>query len=205
MLKTVSDSIAAGILIAIGGSVFLACETRVVGAVLFSVALLGICYMGYYLYTGKIGYLASDLSRRNVAMLAVGLAGNLLTATLLGMLIRAFLPTLGARATELCTAKLEQTFPQTLIRAVFCGILMYLAVQIFKEKKTPIGILFCIPVFILSGFEHSIADMFYFGASGIFKAEPILFELAAVLGNTLGSLLLPILSKVSNANAKKTD
>ena len=82
----------------------------------------------------------------------------------------------------------------TFIRAVFCGVLMYLAVQIFKEKKTPIGIIFCIPVFILSGFEHSIADMFYFGASGIFSIKVLSFELAAVLGNSVGSLILPLLA-----------
>ena len=74
---------------------------------------------------------------------------------------------------------------------------MYTAVEIFKEKKTPLGIIFCIPVFILCGFEHSIADMFYFGASGIFNAKIITFELATVLGNTVGGLALPLLSKLS--------
>ena len=74
---------------------------------------------------------------------------------------------------------------------------MYTAVEIFKEKKTPLGIIFCIPVFILCGFEHSIADMFYFGASGIFTAKILTFELAAVLGNTVGGLVLPLLSKLS--------
>ena len=152
-----------------------------------------------------IGYLAENFTLKYAVGLCVMLAGNMITTFLLGLVVRYALPELAQRAAELFAKKLSQSFPQTLIRAAFCGVLMYLAVQIFREKKTPIGILFCIPVFILSGFEHSIADMFYFGASGIFKAEPILFELAAVLGNTLGSLLLPILSKVSNANAKKTD
>lgn len=205
MLKTVCESIAAGFLIAIGGCVFLACEDRTVGAILFSVALLCICYMGYYLYTGRIGYLTEDLSGRNIAFLTVGLAGNLVTTFLLGRLVRSFLPSLGETAAVICQAKLNQTFPETLVRAFFCGVLMYLAVQIFKEKNTPIGILFCIPVFILSGFEHSVADMFYFGASGIFKAELLLFEAAAVFGNTLGSLLLPTLTKVSHAHARKSE
>ena len=104
------------------------------------------------------------------------------------------MPALGEKAATLCGAKLGQSFMGTFIRAVFCGVLMYLAVQIFKEKKTPIGIIFCIPVFILSGFEHSIADMFYFGASGIFSIKVLSFELAAVLGNSVGSLILPLLA-----------
>lgn len=196
MLKTTMGGISAGIAIALGGSVFLACDNKYVGAILFSVALLCICYLGYYLFTGKIGYLANDFSKKNICNLLIGLISNLIVTFLLGMLIRFALPALGDKAATICTAKLEQNFLNTFIRAVFCGILMYLAVQIFKEKKTPLGIMYCIPVFILSGFEHSIADMFYFGASGIFDAKILCFELAAILGNAAGSLILPILEKV---------
>ena len=197
MLKTVFGAISAGIMIAIGGSVFLSCDSKYVGAVLFSVALLCICYLGYYLFTGKIGYLANDFSKKNILNLCVGLAVNLIVTFLLGMLISFAFPALSQKAYIMCTAKLEQTFLITFIRAIFCGVLMYTAVEIFKEKKTPLGIIFCIPVFILCGFEHSVADMFYFGASGIFDTRIITFELAAVLGNTVGGLLLPVLSKLS--------
>lgn len=202
MVKTVFGAVSAGIMITIGGSVFLACDNKYVGAVLFSVALLCICYLGYYLFTGKIGYLAKDLSKSNISNLAVGLAVNLIVTFLLGLLISFALPNLAEKAHTICTAKLEQTFLITFIRAVFCGVLMYTAVEIFKEKKTPVGIIFCIPVFILCGFEHSIADMFYFGASGIFSAKILTFELAAVLGNTVGSLILALLSKTDCNNPK---
>lgn len=203
MLKTVTGGISAGVLIAIGGSVFLACDNKYIGAVLFSVALLCICYSGYYLFTGKIGYLADDCSKKNISALATGLSANLIVTFLLGILIRFALPLLEEKAFTICSEKLEQSFTVTFVRAVFCGILMYLAVQIFNEKKTPVGIIFCIPVFILSGFEHSVADMFYFGVSGIFSARIFSFELAAILGNTTGSLLLPILSKVGAKNNGK--
>lgn len=202
MLKTVTDSVSAGILIAVGGSVFLACDNKYIGAVLFSVALLCICYLGYYLFTGKIGYLAHNHSKKNISALAVGLFVNLIITFLLGIIIRFALPALSENALAMCTVKLQQPFIVTFIRGIFCGILMYLAVQIFKEKKTPVGILFCIPVFILSGFEHSVADMFYFGMSGIFSVNILSFELAAVIGNSVGSLILPILSKVGDKNAK---
>lgn len=202
MVKTVSGAVSAGIMIAIGGSVFLACDNKYVGAVLFSVALLCICYLGYYLFTGKIGYLAKDFSKSNVLSLATGLAVNLIITFLLGILISFALPNLAEKAYTICTAKLEQSFLITFIRAVFCGVLMYTAVEIFKEKKTPLGIIFCIPVFILCGFEHSVADMFYFGASGIFNAKILTFELAAVLGNTVGSLVLALLSKIDFKNSR---
>ena len=202
MVKTVFGAVSAGIMIAVGGSVFLACDNKYVGAVLFSVALLCICYLGYYLFTGKIGYLAKDFSKSNILNLATGLAVNLIITFLLGMLISFALPNLAEKAYTICTAKLEQSFLITFIRAVFCGVLMYTAVEIFKEKKTPLGIIFCIPVFILCGFEHSVADMFYFGASGIFNAKILTFELAAVLGNTVGSLVLALLSKIDFKNSK---
>lgn len=196
MIKTVTGSISAGILIAIGGSVYLACDSKYAGAALFSVALLCICYLGYYLFTGKIGYFVTDRSGRNAAALATGLAVNLAVTFLLGALIRFAMPALGEKAELLCAAKLGQSFGGTFIRAVFCGVLMYLAVEIFREKETPLGIIFCIPVFILSGFEHSIADMFYFGALGSFDAKILAFELAAILGNSVGSFILPLLTRL---------
>ena len=196
MLKSFSESISAGILISIGGCVLLACDNRYIGAVLFSVALLSICYLGCYLFTGKIGFLLEDLSPKNMARLLIGLAGNLLSVYLIGLCVRFAIPSLGNQAESLFASKLTQSFPQTLIRAIFCGVLMYIAVVIFRDSKTPIGILFCIPVFILCGFEHSVADMFYFGTSGLADGRAWLFFVAAVLGNTLGSLILPLLQKI---------
>lgn len=104
MIKTAVNSISAGILIAIGGSVYLACDNKYAGAALFSVALLCICYLGYYLFTGKIGYLATDRAKKNVISLALGLAVNLAVTFLLGMLIRFAMPTLGEKAATLCGA-----------------------------------------------------------------------------------------------------
>ena len=196
MLKNFLSSICAGVLIAIGGCVFLACENRYVGAVLFSVALLCICLKGYALYTGRVGYIIESHKKSDFAALAVILIGNLITTFLLGMLVRVSMPQLGETAAAICSGKLAQAFWQTLVRAFFCGILMYLAVSIYKEKNSVLGILFCVPVFILCGFEHSIADMFYLGASGIFSVKIILFTALVVAGNTFGAIVLPLLKGV---------
>ena len=56
-----------------------------------------------------------------------------------GMLIRRAIPNLGERAEAICQAKLEQSFGSTLVRAIFCGVLMYIAVEIFRSKKSPIS------------------------------------------------------------------
>lgn len=195
MLKKILSGVSSGVLISIGGAVYLACENKYVGAVLFSVALLSICIKGYSLYTGKIGFLPEKHDKEAVSVLLWGLLGNLIGTLCGGILIRFGLPSLGEAAEVLCSNKLTgQDVFSTLIRAFFCGILMYLAVSIYRDKQRVIGILFCIPVFILAGFEHSVADMFYFAAAGIVSVTSVLFILVVLLGNSLGGMLLPLLS-----------
>ena len=75
--------------------------------------------------------------------------------------------------------------------AIFCGILMYTAVEVFKTGKSPLGIFFCVPAFIIAGFEHSIADMFYFFSARMFSGEVAVFLLVVVIGNSVGGMLLP--------------
>ena len=197
MIKGTIKGVMAGILIAIGGSVFLACESRVVGAVLFTVALLCICYKGYGLFTGKVGFLPEQCDKDNWTVVLTALLGNLIATALCGWAIRYGLPNLGEVAETLCAAKLTQTVGQTAIRGVFCGILMYLAVSIFRDHRSIAAILFCVPVFILSGFEHSIADMFYFFCAGEYSVETVIFLALVVIGNAVGGWLMPLLSRLA--------
>ncbi len=203
MIRKLLSGLSAGILISIGGAVYLACENKYVGAALFSVALLCICYKGYALYTGRVVYLPEKHDREAFSSLFLGLAGNAAGTVVCGLAVRYALPKLGETAEALCGGKLAQIVPQTLIRAFFCGALMYLAVSIFRYKKTPVAILFCIPVFILSGFEHSIADIFYFAAGGLFTLPVLGFVCAVILGNSVGGVLLPIL--VPDKKPEETD
>ncbi len=197
MLRRTVSGICAGILISIGGCVYLACSNKYVGAVMFSVALLCICYKGYGLFTGKVGFMPEKYDKDAWEVLLAALLGNAVGTFALGYAIRFGMPALGDAAEILCAGKLEsQSFPQTLLRGIMCGILMYLAVSIFRDSKTPMGILFCIPVFILSGFEHSIADCFYFAASGIVSWQACGFLWTVILGNSIGGVLLPLLSKI---------
>ena len=193
MLRKVTSGVAAGMLVSIGGAVFLSCENRYVGAALFSVALLCICLKGYSLFTGRVGYLPEQHDRETVSALLLGLLGNLIGTVICGALARYALPAVGAAAETACAARLGQAPLQALVRGLFCGVLMYLAVSTYREKDTLLGILFCIPVFILCGFEHSIADMFYFAASGIVSLRAFAFIWIVILGNSLGGMLLPVI------------
>ena len=56
LLPCAVRGVLAGLMISIGGYVYLGCENRVVGAVFFTVGLITITLFGFDLYTGKIGY-----------------------------------------------------------------------------------------------------------------------------------------------------
>ncbi len=202
MLKLIIDGIKAGIMIAIGGSVFLSCENRYIGAILFSVALLCICLKGYSLFTGKVGYLPENHSKEAVKILLCGLLGNIVSTILLGFAVSFANPALQEVAAGICEAKLSQEALQTFVRAFFCGVLMYMAVSTYREKGTLAGIFFCVPVFILSGFEHSIANMFYFGASGMVNMDSIIYLAVVIAGNSVGGMAMPILNILGKGEPK---
>ena len=195
-LKETVNGFLAGILISIGGSVYLSLENKVAGAVFFSVALICICYKGYSLFTGKVGFIPADHSKKAVSALLLGLFGNVLGTAAGGFSLRYAVPAISKTAEALCAAKFSQELPQTAIRALFCGMLMYFAVSIFREYKTVTGIVFCVPVFILSGFEHSIANMFYFSAAGEVSVEAFVYILTVILGNAAGGMLFPLLQMI---------
>lgn len=193
MRAPVIDGILAGVMVSIGGTVLLSCDNRYLGALLFCIALLAICYFGFNLYTGKVGFLVASHTPSDLSLTFLGLLGNFCGTVLMGLLIAAALPQLKEAALAACERRLMQLPLQTLLRGVFCGILMYTAVWIYRFKGQIVGILFCIPVFVLSGFEHSIADMYYFALAGLFRWRSLGFLLLVVLGNSLGGMLIPAL------------
>lgn len=204
MLKKITDGIAAGLMIVIGCAVYLACESKVVGAVLFAVALLTICLKGYSLFTGKVGYLPESHKKEDFSVLLLGLLGNAIATCGIGYVLGLAMPNLQALATLSYKAKLTQEWYQTLVRAVFCGVLMYVAVSIYKENGKLAGIFFAVPTFILSGFEHSIANMGYFGISGQVSLEAFVFILIVILGNAVGGMLLPLITGKLNIKTKES-
>ena len=63
----------AGFMIGVGGIVYLSVENRVIGSLLFSFGLLTIVTQGFYLYTGKIGFVKR---LKDLPDMAVTVAGN---------------------------------------------------------------------------------------------------------------------------------
>ncbi|MCM1306561.1 MAG: formate/nitrite transporter family protein [Bacteroides sp.] len=203
ILNQLCNGVAAGLLITIGCCVYLGCnDFKWLGAILFAVALITICYKGYSLYTGRIGFVLSNANKDYFSDLLLGLLGNVIATAVVGIAVQYAIPNLHDIAQVMCEAKLAQEWWQTLIRGVMCGVLMYIAVSVYKEKKNIVGILFAIPVFILSGFEHSIADMGYFAIGGVYSAKAFGFIWLVILGNSIGALILPAFALVGKGLRK---
>ena len=166
-------------------------------------ALLTICMKGYSLYTGRVGYLPLSHTKSDLASLFAGLLGNFIATLVCGILVAVALPNLHTAAEGIASAKLGQTAIETLIRGCFCGVLMYAAVSIFKENKSSLGILFCVPTFILAGFEHSIADMFYLALGYSFTLKSLLFILLVIAGNSIGAIAMSGLRLLGEKTLKK--
>ena len=196
-MQTLKKSFAAGMMIAVGAAVYLSCENKIVGSLLFSLGLFAICSFGMFLFTGKIGYIIETKNKPNCLMIWIG---NLLGSIVASLIIRIGKPSLHTAAANLVANKLELNLMSAMLLAFMCGILMYLAVDNFVKRPHTIsgivGIFLCVSVFILSGFEHSIADMNYF-VLGITSLQEVgqcfLFLIAVSVFNGLGSLSIKYL------------
>jgi formate/nitrite transporter FocA (FNT family) len=89
-----------------------------------------------------------------------------------------------------------------IVKGVMCGVLMYIAVDVYKSKGSYLGVFICVPVFILAGFEHSIADMFYISSAMMWNMDTFLFTLAILFGNLIGCCLIPAYRLFVNGEEK---
>lgn len=188
-----------GIAIGIGATAFLSCESKTAGAFLFGTGLFIILNFGFYLYTGKVGYIVEKKPSyiAEVALIWLGnFAGTFVFAALILCTRSA---SIAQKAAAMCAVKTSDTLLSLLVLSFFCGILMFIAADGFKEIENPVGKMLAVflPVmaFILSGFEHSIADMFYFSVSRSWTARSFLCLLVMTAGNALGGMLVPLARK----------
>ena len=195
-------SFVAGVLIAIGGTVFLSCGSKYLGALLFSVGLFFIVEGKYKLYTGAIGYLLDNKKEDNFQLFTV-LIGNFLGTFLVANILKVtrLASALLIKSEELVSTKLNDSWYSILFLSFMCGILIYLGVDNFKKSlnnfSKVLGIIFCVVVFIVSGFEHCVANMFYFCVASVWSFKAILYILIMIIGNSLGGLLIPSIIKIS--------
>ena len=96
----------------------------------------------------------------------------------------------------LVMGKLEKSMPHIFFLSVFCGILMYLAIDNYNRSKQIIFVILPVMIFILSGFEHSVANMFYFHLAGVYSGKSFLRLVVMLAGNGIGAQLYGLKSKL---------
>ena len=194
-MKCFLRAILAGIAIGLGGCIFMGMVTseyKWVGAILFSIGLFTVFTFRLDLYTGKVGYAVENKPSYLVDLVVI-ILGNFVGALIIGQMI----PMPEAAEVLIVDAKLggDIDWWRVFCKGVFCGMLMFIAADYYKTQKKYLATFVCVPVFILAGFEHSIADMFYFCASGTFTLDAFLFILVVIVGNAVGGILIPLCKK----------
>ncbi len=190
----------AGVAISIGGAVNLASDSKPVGAALFSVGLFAVCTLGLNLFTGKVCYVF-DNPPAYAGDCALIWLGNLAGAVLAGQALRLTrLSGAVEKAADLSRAKLEDGPGSIFLLAVFCNILIYFAVESYKNNPHQLGkylgLFLGVAVFVAAGFEHCVANMFYFTAGGAWSAHAAWYMVLMTLGNAAGGVVFPLCAKL---------
>lgn len=177
-------AILAGICISIGCVVNLRVG-GVAGAVLFAFGLTTVVYYGLKLYTGTAGFIRRQ---GDWSMLVMVLIGNIIGCLLTAWLIGYAQPDCIEPAAKILAGRLAKGPLACFLLAIGCGFIMTTAVE-FARKGKMLPLIFGVPVFILCGFAHSIADAFYFLVSPftqLWQTEVLIVYIAEVLGNFVG-------------------
>ena len=216
-------AILAGVAIALGGLLFILAKALIpdnniiaaslVGALLFPVGLLLVCYFKFNLYTGKIGmaFRNKKLDKKGLNVfewLFNILLGNAVGAMGFGLIIYAltFINKDSAFSVAVYSTGLSRSmafnfegiFNMT-YRSILCGALVYIAIYLFNRLDNnfgkAVGVVVPIAFFVFAGFQHCVANMFYIAAGGIWNLNAFIGLLICILGNSIGALLLDLFVK----------
>ena len=197
VIKNLILSIYSGLCIGLGGTVYLSCDNKILGSFLFGLGLFTILNFGFNLFTGKVGYFVNN-KPSYWGFLGIVWLGNFIGTFLFAKMIAAtrYGATLQAKANALCLVKDSDSIVSLLVLGIFCGMLMFIAADGYKNIENQVGkvvvVFLPVMVFILSGFEHCIADKFYFSLAGDFSALMLKSLIVITVGNSIGGGLIPL-------------
>ena len=184
-------SILAGICIGLGGAIFVKLG-GFIGSFMFAFGLLSVVHFKLPLYTGTAGFIELNKWEEYKKMTII-LLGNILGCFLLAQL----LDHSQYIGDSIIQERINRGYIRCLLNGIWCGFVMTIIVQGGRDKNLLL-ILFGIPLFILLGFYHSIADAFYASISSLeTNKQYVLYYIIIVLGNFIGCNI-PRLLKYKN-------
>lgn len=184
-VKTFRSSFLAGICIGIAGFGYLA-EKSIVGAVLFAFGLLTVVHYGMRLYTGTAGF----IKKNEVGQLLFILFGNIIGCLAISLMVRCSPMPLQDTAQSILEGRLLLGPLKGGVLAIGCGFIMTTAVT-FARKGQNLPLLFGVPLFIMCGFPHCVADVFYYLCVPVCflcdnLVDVLVFYVSIVAGNFIG-------------------
>lgn len=192
-------AICTGFAIGIGGVVYLSCDNKYIGAFLFGTGLFVILSFGFNLFTGKVGYAVENKPAYILDLIIIWFGNLIGTIISAGMILCTRVSGIGDKAQVICETKLGDTVLSNFILAFFCGMLMFIAADGYKNINNTAGkilaIFLPVVVFILSGYEHCIANMFYFTIAKAWSFKAIGYLIIMTLGNSVGGMFIPLIKK----------
>ena len=198
MIKLLRSSIFAGIAIGLAGFGFLAAGIQseaygpLFGAVLFCFGLLTVVGYKLKLYTGTAGFIVKG----EVGVLAMILLGNIIGCFCSSLLARVSPMDIQGAAQRILELRLRVGALRCGLLGIGCGVMMTTAVRFAREKNF-LPLLFAVPLFIVCGFTHCVADAFYYCCVPLSFWKLHLWEILSVygcivLGNLIGCNLYRI-------------
>ena len=188
-------SILAGMMIALGCILYINIGGAL-GAFCFAIGLMSVVLYKFKLFTGKAGLLATkEIKVRDLIIIWIG---NLIGAICMG-LICICLPNFSAIEDQCITIMQSREsvgFIGSFVLAIPCGMLMYMAVS--TSEQVPMRLFYicmCVLAFIMGGFYHCIADMFY-TVMGAMTAHQYFNFLFVTAGNIFGCNVVPLVNKL---------
>lgn len=179
--ELIAGSILAGVAIGIGGTAYLSTGY----AWLFPIGLIMVCYFSLYLFTGKVCWFV--FRKKGAIGYAVCFILNAISAYLTGMIIAFSKLNLIDKAKTMTEAKLSEGL-KLIPLAILCNIMIFAAVTSYRETQSIWILIFATTVFVACGFEHCIANSFYFGVAGEFGVSSLLYLIVNAIFNAVGGI-----------------
>ena len=189
-----------------------------ISSAMFSIGLILVCVFKMLLYTGKIGLIFEEnQSIKFYISLLIMVIFNILSAGIFGYIINrifkkcsAFINLINTVAQSKNNLQTTNDYIKCFIQGLFCGACVHAGVRgyatIKNKYKGIFTIVWFVCMFVYSGFQHCIANSFYFACANQFKSKSFINVLICILGNSLGTLpvafIMSTISTTSNTSNK---
>ena len=209
-------SVFGGIMVALGGAGLLLAmlyagdvSGRLIGAVLFSLAMFVVTTFGLYLITGLSTRILT-MGIKNWWSLPVSLFFNVLGIAFAAVLVHySHVPLIetadAVMAGKLCT---HGWGVHSLCSGILCGIFIGLSVFLCrytakKHLSATVGVVFPVFVFVYCGFDNSLANVFYMFICSKMSWAMVGYCFVSLIGNLIGGMMVSVLPLIKKKDEPK--